>query len=138
MKISGQEFLAALSEYFNRPDFSFTNIALLFFLPLLIYIVWVIASNSRNEKKNPFDDIPENEMSLIVQISAQKGLSSFDRDFLIMQALNFYIKPTKILLDRETFERVLKKLEDNAKKTGMQPESDEIVKNMFRLKEKLF
>ena len=138
MKISGQEFLAALSEYFNRPDFSITHILLLLLLPLFLYIVWVIASNSRNTKKNPFDDIPANEMDLVVQISAQKGISSFDRDFLIMQALNFYIKPTKILLDRDTFERILRKLEDNAKKAGIQPESDELVKNMIRLKEKLF
>ena len=138
MKISRQEFLAALSEYFNRPDFSFTNIVLLFFLPLLLYIIWVIASSSRNTKKNPFDDIPPDEMELLAQISAQKGISSFDRDFLIMQALNYYIKPTKILLDRGTFERVLKKIEENAKKAGIQPESDDLVKNMNRLKEKLF
>lgn len=138
MKISGQEFLTAISEYFNRPDFSFTNIVLLFFLPLLIYIIWVVASNSRNTQKNPFDDIPPDEMELLAQISAQKGISSFDRDFLIMLALNYYIKPTKILLDKDTFERVLKKLEESAKKAGVQPESDEQVKNLYRLKEKLF
>ena len=77
-------------------------------------------------------------MELLKQISAQKGLSSFDRDFLIMQALNYYIKPAKILLDKQTFEQIENKLMNKAKKEGISPDDDENVKNMRNLKKKLF
>ncbi len=138
MKISGKLFLTALNDYFNKPDFS-VDVILYLFLPVIVFsIILYFYSNPRQSNKDPFEEIPSDEMELLKQISAQKGLNSFDRDFLIMQALNYYIKPAKILLDQQTFEQIEAKLENKAKKEGITPESDENVKNMRNLKRKLF
>ena len=138
MKMSGKLFLNTLNEYFSRPEFS-VDVIIYLFLPLIFFsIILYFYSNPRQSNKDPFDDIPSDEMELLKQISAQKGLSSFDRDFLIMQALNYYIKPTRILLDKQTFEQIENKLEIKAKKEGISPNEDENVKNMRNLKQKLF
>lgn len=137
MKISGKEFLNTINQYFNQADYD-TSFYWLFFSAILFLVILYIYINRGQAYKDPFEDIPEKDMELLKQISAQKGLSSFDRDFLIMQALTFYIKPAKILLDRETFEKVEKKMEDNNKKTGEPIGSDENIRNMKRLKAKLF
>ena len=138
MKISGKFFLNALNDYFNRPEFS-VDVVIYLFLPLIIFsIILYFYSNPQKSNKDPFEDIPDDEMNLLKQISSQKGLSSFDRDFLIMQALNYFVKPAKILLDQQTFEQIEAKLESKAKKAGISPEEDENVKNMKNLKRKLF
>lgn len=138
MRISGRLFLSSLNEYFNRPEFS-VDIIIYLFLPVVFFsIVLYFYSNPRQSNKDPFEDIPSDEMELLKQISAQKGLSSFDRDFLIMQALNYYIKPAKILLDKSTFEQIENKLMNKAKKEGISPDDDENVKSMRNLKKKLF
>lgn len=137
MKISGKEFLNTINQYFNQADYD-TSFYWLFFSAILFLVILYFYINRGQAYKDPFEDIPEKDMELLKQISAQKGLSSFDRDFLIMQALTFYIKPAKILLDRETFEKVEKKMEDNNKKTGEPIDSDENIRNMKRLKAKLF
>ena len=138
MKISGKTFLHAITNYFNQQD---TNLNIYFLIfSIIIIILGLIYLYSRNKtlNKDPFEDIPEKDMEILKQISAQKGLSSFDRDFLIMQALNYYVKPTNILLDKVTFENIEKKLEFKLKKDGLTPDSDENLKNMRRLKSKLF
>ena len=137
MKISGKDFLSAINQYFNQPDYD-TSCYWLFFSAILFLVILYFYMNRGQAYRDPFEDIPEKDMELLKQISAQKGLSSFDRDFLIMQALTFYIKPAKILLDRETFEKVEKKMEDKNKKTGEPIDSDENIRNMKRLKAKLF
>ena len=138
MKISGKFFLNALNDYFNRPEFS-VDVVIYLFLPLIIFsIVLYFYSNPQKSNKDPFEEIPDDEMNLLKQISAQKGLNSFDRDFLIMQALNYFVKPAKILLDQQTFEQIEAKLESKAKKAGITPDEDENVKNMKKLKQKLF
>lgn len=137
MKISGKEFLSAISQYFNQPDYG-SSFYWLFISAILFLIILYLYMNKGQTYKDPFEDIPEKDMELLKQISAQKGLSSFDRDFLIMQALTYYIKPAKILLDIETFEKIEKKLEDKNKKTGVSTDSDENIRNMKRLKAKLF
>ena len=138
MRLSGKLFLYALNEYFNKPDFGVDVILLPFIIAFVFLIILYFYINPGKSNKDPFDEIPTDEMELLKQISAQKGLSSFDRDFLIMQALNYYIKPAKILLDQNTFEQILIKLENKAKKSGISPESDENVKSMKALKNKLF
>ena len=138
MKISGKLFLNVLNDYFNRPDFGVDLILIPFIIAFIFLIILYIYINPRKSNKDPFDEIPSEEMELLKQISAQKGLSTFDRDFLIMQALNYYIKPAKILLDKNTFEQILLKLENKAKKSGISPESDENVKSMKALRNKLF
>lgn len=136
--MSGKLFLNTLNEYFNRPEFS-VDVVLYLFLPFIFFtIVLYFYSNPRQSNKDPFEDIPSDEMELLKQISAQKGLSSFDRDFLIMQALNYSIKPAKILLDKPTFEQIENKLVSKAKKEGISPDDDENVKSMRTLKRKLF
>ena len=136
--MSGKLFLYTLNEYFNRPEFS-VDVVLYLFLPFIFFtIVLYFYSNPRQSNKDPFEDIPSDEMELLKQISAQKGLSSFDRDFLIMQALNYSIKPAKILLDKPTFEQIENKLVSKAKKEGISPDDDENVKSMRTLKRKLF
>ena len=138
MKISGKLFLNSLSEYFSRPEFS-VDVIIYLFLPFIIFsIVLYFYSNLRQSNKDPFEDIPSDEMELLKEISAQKGLSAFDRDFLIMQALNYFVKPTKILLDKQTFEQIENKLASKVKKEGFSPDDDENVKNMRNLKQKLF
>ncbi len=138
MKISGKTFLHALTNYFNQQDTNLNTYFLIF--SIIIIILGLIYFYSRNKalNKDPFEDIPEKDMEILKQISAQKGLSSFDRDFLIMQALNYYVKPTNIILDKVTFENIEKKLEIKLKKEGLAPDSDENLKNMRRLKSKLF
>ncbi len=138
MKISGKLFLISLNEYFNRPEFS-VDVVIYLFLPFILFtIILYFYSNPRQSNKDPFEEIPSDEMELLKQISAQKGLSAFDRDFLIMQALNYYIKPAKILLDKQIFEQIENKLVIKAQKEGLSPDKDENVKNMRNLKKKLF
>ena len=138
MKFNSRVLLNALSDYFSRPDFS-VDVMLYLFVPVIVFsIILYFYSNPKESNKDPFDEIPPEEMEMLKQISAQKGLSSFDRDFLIMQALNYYIKPVKILLDQHTFEQIESKLESKAKKQGISPDNDENLKNMRNLKRKLF
>ena len=137
MKLSGKEFLNAINQYFNQPDYS-TSFYWLFISAIIFLVFLYFYMNKGQANKDPFEDIPEKDMELLIQISAQKGLSSFDRDFLIMQALTYYIKPSKVLLDKETFEMIEKKLEKNSRQKGEIPDSDENLKNMKRLKTKLF
>lgn len=138
MRLTGQQFLRALDTYFSRPDILSTNFWLLL-IPLIIFAIWLyIYLNPTKSNINPFDEIPEDEMNMIKQISAQKGISSFDRDFLIMQALNFNIKPINVLLDIPTYEKLEEKLEIKAKKEGISPDSDENYKNVKKLKYKIF
>ena len=137
MKLTGKGFLSALSIYFGQEDY---DLYIYLFLILLIMaglgFTYFYYRNKANY--NPFDDIPSDEMELLKQISSQKGLSSFDRDFLIMQALNFNVKPSKILLDTGTFDSIEKKIEINVKRSGGLPDHDENFKNMKRLKSRLF
>ena len=138
MKLSGKEFLHVLTKYFSQQDTNFNTYCLIFSIIIIILGLIYLYSRNRTLNKDPFEDIPEKDMEILKQISAQKGLSSFDRDFLIMQALNFYVKPTNNILDKMTFENIEKKLENKIKKSGLTPDSDENLKNLRRLKTKLF
>ncbi len=138
MKLNGIQFLNVLNDYFSKPDIIQNGFWLLL-IPALLFLIWLyIYYNPRQSNKNPFDDIPENELDVLKQISAQKGLSSFDRDFLIMQALLYKVKPSNMLLDITTFESVATKIEDKIKKEDSYSDSDENLKNLRRLRKKLF
>ncbi len=138
MKISGREFLSALSEYFSRQDFNNEIVLALIILPVFIISLWLLLYRKPSKStKDSFDEIPEKEMELLKQISAQKGLSSFDRDFLIMLALDYNINPSKILLDYKTYEQIEKIMYEKAKKEGSE-NYDENLKNLKKIKYKLF
>lgn len=138
MKLTGKAFLSAIDEYFSHGDLGIET-TLILLLPGLIFMLWLfLYSKPDKAGQDPFDDIPDKDMELIKQVASQKGLSSFDRDFLITQALSMYVKPISILLDKNTFERCEKILADKAVKAGNSPDSDENVKAIKQLKSKLF
>lgn len=138
MKLTGRAFLNAINEYFSQEDYG-TETTLILLLPGFIFMLWLFLYSKLDKAgKDPFDDIPAKDMELIKQVASQKGLSSFDRDFLITQALNMYVKPISILLDKNTFERCERILENKATKSGNSPDSDENVKTIKQLKGKLF
>lgn len=140
MKITtARDFLNAMSAYFSSGQWDWSDTAWALLLPGFIFMLWLfLYSNPDKSEKDPFSEIPEKDMETIKQIASQKGLSSFDRDFLIMQALNIYVKPVSVLLDQSTFERLQRVLEDRAKKAGNTPEADSNVQNLIKLKSKLF
>ena len=140
MKITtARDFLNAMSDYFNNPPWTQTDTVLALLLPAFIFMLWLfLYSKPDGSDKDPFSDIPEKDMDTIKQIAAQRGLSSFDRDFLVMQALSIYVKPVTVLLDQNTFERLQKVLEDRARKAGDSPETNSNVQNLIKIKNKLF
>lgn len=140
MPITGRQFLTAISDYFSRPELSTTDIVGLLLLPGFIFMLWLFIYRKPDDysNKDSFEDISEKDMGLITNISSQKGLGNFDRDFLIQLALEFNIKPVKLLLDQSAFERVEKILTEKAKKSGVIPDSDSRIKNLNKLKAKLF
>ena len=140
---NGKDVFRTISDYFSQPGNSEGNtlIAILIII-LILVIAWAIIQNLQKKKKRKakdiFDEIPEQDMELLKQISAQKGISSFDRDFLIMQALDYNVKPVKILLDIDTFEKVEKILEEKSKKDNVSGNLESSLKNLRLLKNKLF
>lgn len=134
---TAKELFNVISDYFSSQTLSATDLLLI--LPGLLFLLGLLLYTSPEKSdKDLFAEIPKNEMETIKQIAAQKGLSSFDRDFLIIQALRIYAKPLSILLDPKTFNRLQLVIEDKAIKSGKPLEEDENLKTIKRIKSKLF
>lgn len=136
MKITTfNELVNTISDYFNNPPWTQTDTVFALLLPGFIFMLWLFMySNPEGSNKDPFSDISEKDMNTIKQIASQKGLSEFDRDFLVMQALSIYVKPVTVLLDLKTFERLQKVLETRSQKDG----NTSNLQNLQRIKSKLF
>lgn len=140
MKITtAEDLLSTISNYFNNESFTYADITFLLILPGIILLFWLFNyTKPANREKGTFSDISDSDMKIIKQIASQKGLSSFDRDFLIIEALGIYVEPLSVLLDHKCFNRLYSVLEDRIKKSGADISKDEKLRTMNKLRRKLF
>lgn len=138
MKISGREFLRAMSDYFSQGEYE-TEIFLLLILPgILLTIALLFYSSKSSDDKDPFTSLPQKDFDLLDSIRMQKGLEEFDRDFLINIAFSYSIKPVHMLLDKDIFERVEQSILEKLKKTGENATSNKSLSYLKNIKKKLF
>ena len=77
MKLSGHEFLNILNSYFSRQDFGGYTFWLLL-IPFVFFLIWlIIYFNPFKSNRNPFDDIPDEEMEMIKNWGNQE-----DKEFI--------------------------------------------------------
>lgn len=139
MKISGREFLQALHEFFSKSDPA-TETFLLLLLPGLLLSIGLVFYNNKKNKANtdPFLNVSRTDFEVIEQIRLQKGLEEFDRDFLMNIAFTYSVKPTRMLLDRATFDRIEEMMIDKLKRIGANPSDNKTLEFLLRIKKKLF
>ncbi|HNX77067.1 MAG TPA: hypothetical protein PLM07_19045 [Candidatus Rifleibacterium sp.] len=139
MKITGREFLQALDEFFSKSNSS-TEIFLLLILPALLISIGLLLYDVKKKKaqNDPFFNMSKTDFEVLEHIRLQKGLEEFDRDFLINIAFTYSIKPTRMLLDQATFERIEEMMTEKLKKIGANPAENKSLEYLKSVKSKLF
>ncbi len=139
MKITGREFLQALDEFFSKSN-STTEIFLLLILPALLISIGLLLYDVKKKKaaNDPFFNMSKTDFDVLEHIRLQKGLEEFDRDFLINIAFTYSIKPTRMLLDQSTFERIEDMMTEKLKKIGANPAENKSLEYLKNVKSKLF
>ena len=136
MKISGREFLRALSEYLGQAQYeSEISMFVVFIISLLVVLLLF-----QHDKKSSisFDNIPDADLEVINAARLQRGLEEFDRDFLLEIALSFQLKPSHIFIDPAIFDRAEKALAKQLQQAGETPEQNGRYKHLQKLRKKLF
>ncbi|MDD3148091.1 MAG: hypothetical protein PHD82_12355 [Candidatus Riflebacteria bacterium] len=139
MKISGREFLQAINEFFSNSDPATETFLILILPGVLLSIFLVFYNNHKNKaSKDPFFNVSRTDFEVIEHIRLQKGLEEFDRDFLMNIAFTYSVKPTRMLLDQATFERIEQMMQEKLKRIGANPAENKTLEFLLRIKKKLF
>jgi len=138
MKLSGREFLQTLNDFFNKTDPQ-TETFLLLILPALIFtLVLALYKGKPVKNADPYSSLSKKDIETIEHIRLQKGLEEFDRDFIINIAFDFSLKPTRLLLDQNTFTAVEEMMIDKIKKNGENPSQNKSLTYLRTVRKKLF
>lgn len=150
MKITGNQFLGILKDYFSGGHTTSADIFWYLLLPgiiftviLLIYTLWPGGDNGNNfrsgdEDEEDLHEEKESDFVLIDSIRLQKGLESFDRDFLVNICSENKADVVKVMLDKSALESLENKLWDKAVFQGLEPEKQRSVQYLRKLKKRLF
>ncbi len=139
MKITGHEFLKALNDFFSGTNPA-TETFLLLLMPALLLCIGLLLYDvkKKKEQRDPFFNLSKTDFEVLEHIRLQKGLEEFDRDFLMNIAFTYSIKPTRMLLDQATFERIEEMMTEKLKKIGANPAENKSLEYLKNIKKKLF
>ncbi len=139
MKITGHEFLKALNDFFSGTNPA-TETFLLLLMPALLLCIALLLYDvkKKKEQRDPFFNLSKTDFEVLEHIRLQKGLEEFDRDFLMNIAFTYSIKPTRMLLDQATFERIEEMMTEKLKKIGANPAENKSLEYLKNIKKKLF
>ena len=139
MKITGHEFLKALNDFFSSTNPA-TETFLLLLMPALLLCIALLLYDvkKKKEQRDPFFNLSKTDFEVLEHIRLQKGLEEFDRDFLMNIAFTYSIKPTRMLLDQATFERIEEMMTEKLKKIGANPAENKSLEYLKNIKKKLF
>ncbi len=138
MTLSGREVLQALHEYFNSSNQQAETFLMLILPALFLTIALVYVKTSPAKSADPYFSISKQDFELLEHIRIQKGLEEFDRDFLMSVAFTWSVKPTRMLLDPATYDRIEEMMTDKIKKSGEDPAGNKSLIYLKNLRKKLF
>ncbi len=138
MTLTGREVLQALQDYFSRSNQQTETFLMLILPAFLLTLALLYVRTKPGKSVDPYFAISKQDFELLEHIRIQKGLEEFDRDFLMSVAFTWSIKPTRMLLDPATFNRVEEMMTDKIKKSGEDPANNKSLIYLKNLRKKLF
>lgn len=143
MKLSGRQVIEIIRNYFYHGDSAFTASDLFWLLlfPGFLMVVFLFIysrAGSRNDRNNEFMSLKEEDYDLFDSIRLQKGLESFDRDFILSLCQEHKVEAVKVLLDKAVYEKLESSIIFYNLKNGVDSEKDINVAHLRKIKRKIF
>ncbi len=145
MEIDGRQVLSALKNYFNygEPDIKPFDLFWFLLLPGLVLIIYLLYYGLKgflkgDEEEERLEYLKPEDYELFDSIRLQKGLESYDRDFLIGLCEEFEVEAIKVLLDKEIFHVLEKKHRKKIEDMGLEYLAENSGMHLRKMKKKLF
>lgn len=144
MKLSGRQIIEIIRNHFYHGDASLgaSDLFWLLLFPGILMIIFLFfysrAGKDPNSKSDEFMSLKEDDYDLFDSIRLQKGLESFDRDFILSLCQEHKIEAVKVLLDKTLYEKLEASLSFYNLKNGIDSEKDINVSHLRKIKRKIF
>ncbi len=135
----GYKILRTLNDFFSSAPYE-GEVVFVLLLPTFIIIILLIFFREKPQPQS-FEELRaiDKNIETFEVIRLQRGLEEFDRDFLLEIALEHHCAPAyKMLMNKETFERVEKELIFELKQKGESLETNKRLDYLKKLKKRIF